>query len=171
MNKILKKILLLTIIAVIFSNNINFASDETNKNNCFETNGATEIELTIEENQIEPGKDLIFYINTNKSIRGRIVELEDNGTIRKNEREVAYQSNENEFCYKYTYLTYKESKINNITITNLPNENINIYAYIKYNGKYYYINSIKNKQTNKNLNKISDTSLITNEKMSKTQIE
>ena len=170
MNKILKKILLLTIIAVIFSNNINFASDETNKNNCFETNGATEIELTIEENQIEPGKDLIFYINTNKSIRGRIVELEDNGTIRKNEREVAYQSNENEFCYKYTYLTYKESKINNITITNLPNENINIYAYIKYNGKYYYINSIKNKQTNKNLNKISDTSLIPKEKMSQTQI-
>ena len=97
MNKILKKILLLTIIAVIFSNNINFASDETNKNNCFETNGATEIELAIEENQIEPGKDLIFYINTNKSIRGRIVELEDNGTIRKNVRELAYQINENEF--------------------------------------------------------------------------
>ena len=67
-------------------------------------------------------------------------------------------------------MTYKESKINNITITNLPNENINIYAYIKYNGKYYYINSIKNKQTNKNLNKISDTSLIPKEKMSQNQI-
>lgn len=171
MKKILKKLFQTLMIGIIFCSNISFANNTSSKDNCFETNGATDIELIVEDNKVEANKDLILYIYTNKSIKGREIQLKEKDTIRGGEKEVVYHNKEEEYCYKYTYLTYSDTKINNITITKLPNENINIYVYIKYNGKYYYLNSIKNKKNNESLKQSTDTTLIPQKYINEKELE
>ena len=160
-NSIIKITLITFLISILLFRNISFSnSDNIDDKNCYDTNGIANIEFFVEDNKIEAGRDLILYIKTDKSIKGRDIQLEDNGTIRNNEREVVYHNKEDEYCYQYTYLTYNSSKINNIKIFNLPTENVNMYIYLKYNGKYYYIKSAQNVKTNEQIKKSENTSLV-----------
>lgn len=169
--KINKIMIMVLILIGIFFININSYASDNQEEKCFNTDGADSIELIIENNSIESNRDLELYIMTNKSIKGREIQLNDNGTVRKNENEVAVKENDGKYWYKYTYLTYKDSKINNIILTNLPNENITFYAYIKYYGKEYHVTNAKNKTNNQDLVQSQDTSLVPKVKFTQEEIK
>lgn len=145
---------------------------EEDTSNLFEikTNSAQNIDLIFEENQVESNKDLIFYIRTDKSIKGRKVQITENGQKREHKSEVAFINEDQQYCYQYTFLTYKENSISKISITNLPKKDITLYAWVKYNGEKYHIAKAVNSDTGEELQKSEDKSLIPTSNLTQEEI-
>ena len=171
MKKISIICIILILVEILFTNFYKNYSADLNDYKCFNTNKASSIELIFESSEIVPQKDMILYIKCNKSIKGREIQVKEQENIRNDGREVAFVDNDGNYYYQYTYLTYKDSKINTITITKLPNEDITLYAWVKYNGKEYHVINAKNKDSNSDLTESSDKTLIPKEnKLSKSEI-
>ena len=168
----MKKISIICIIlmGILFFNFGKSYATDLNDYKCFNTNKSTSIELIFEDCEIVPQKDMILYIRCNKSIRGREIQVKEKENTRNDGREAAFAGDDGNYYYQYTYLTYNDSKINNITITNLPKEDITLYAWVKYNGKEYHVVNAKNKDDNSDLTVSTDKSLIPANKLSESEI-
>lgn len=157
-NKVLIIILIITNLFMIIGN-ISFATDSVSGKS-FNTKGAESISISFGNQTVEAGKDIIVYIKTDKSIRGRKVQINDGQETKEGIDEVAYINEDGIYCYQYYILQYKGNKLNDLQIESLPEDDINIYVYVKYNKQTYYAESIKNTSTQANLEETDNSKFL-----------
>lgn len=149
--KIKLMIILLIIINLIMTiGNISFAVDNASGRS-FLTANATSIDVSFGNKTIEKGKDIIIYIKTDKSIKGREITINENGDTRTTKNEVAYINEDGIYCYQYYIFQYQGNTLNDLQINKLPQDNINMYLYIKYNNQIFYVENMTNINTQKKL--------------------
>lgn len=157
-NKLLIIILIITNLFMIIGN-ISFATD-SDGGKSFSTKNAESISVSFENKTIEAGKDIIVYIKTDKSIRGRKVKINDGQETKEGANEVAYINEDGIYCYQYYIFKYQNNKLNDLQIESLPKDDVNIYVYVKYNNQIIYAENIKNTSTQSNLEEADNSKFL-----------